>query len=267
MKRERWSGEFKFGLAVSVIVVLVSVLSLVYTRFGYNDMSSDAFLPPNAENLLGTDNLGRDIFTRVVVGGRYTLTVALFTVAGSALIGSVLGLTGGYIGGIYGEVVMRLMDAISSFPGLLLALVTVAIVNIGDYTVVIALIILFVPQFTRITRSGILQYKNADFVQIARIIGTSHARIIFVHILPNIIPSLVSAVIIALSNSILAEASLSYLGLGIQPPIPSWGRMMSESQLFFARSVWCVLAPGLAIMLTVMGFHYLGEGIRRRYSR
>ena len=131
-------------------------------------------------------------------------------------------------------------------------------------TLVIALFILFTPGFTRIMRNGMLQYKNRDFVLSARIAGISYPRIIFVHILPNLFSSLLSASVLGLSNAILAESTMSYLGLGIQPPLPSWGRMLSESQPFLLNAPWCALAPGIMIMLTVLAFHYLGEGIKTR---
>jgi peptide/nickel transport system permease protein len=141
----------------------------------------------------------------------------------------------------------------------------VSLMDNGETTLIIALLILFIPSFVRIMRSGTLQYKSLDFVKNAELWGSSPPRIIFAHILPNLLPSLLSASVLGLSNAILAEATMSYLGLGIQPPIPSWGRMLSESQNFLFNAPWCALAPGIMIMLTVLAFHYLGEGIRRRY--
>ncbi|MDR2483111.1 MAG: ABC transporter permease, partial [Treponema sp.] len=130
---------------------------------------------------------------------------------------------------------------------------------------VIALLVLFIPGFARLMRNGMLEYKGRDFVKAAEIQGVSHGRIIFAHILPNLTPSMLSASALGLSNAVLAEAAMSYLGLGIQPPVPSWGRMLSESQNFLFNAPWCALAPGVMIMLTVLAFHWLGEGIRRRY--
>jgi peptide/nickel transport system permease protein len=193
------------------------------------------------------------------------LLVSIITVLGSAAIGSTLGLISGYIGGIWDEIVMRLMDALSSFPGILLALVMVSLMENTHFTLIAALLILFIPSYVRIMRSGMLQYKTADFVKTAEIMGASHCRIIFVHIVPNVATSLLSATVLGLSNAILAEATMSYLGLGIQPPIPSWGRMLSESQNFLFNAPWCALAPGIIIMITVIAFHYIGEGIRQRY--
>ncbi|MDR1863455.1 MAG: ABC transporter permease, partial [Treponema sp.] len=217
-------------------------------------------------HLMGTDNFGRDVFSRIMAGGRYTLLTAILTVAGSAAAGSVLGMVSGFWGGLLDEAVMRLMDALSSFPGLLLAMVMVALLGNSHLTLIAALLVLFTPSFTRIIRSGTLQYKHRDFILSAMLLGTSRARILFVHILPNLFPSLLSASVLGLSNAILAESTMSYLGLGIQPPLPSWGRMLSESQNFFSTAPWCALSPGIMIMLAVLSFHYLGEGLRRRYS-
>jgi peptide/nickel transport system permease protein len=136
----------------------------------------------------------------------------------------------------------------------------------GPFTLIIALLILFIPGYVRIMRSGMLQYKDRDFIKMVEIMGASHFRIIFVHILPNLAPSLLATVALGLSNAILAEATMSYLGLGIQPPIPIWGRMLSESQNFLFAAPWCALAPGVMIMVTVIAFHAIGEGLRKRYS-
>jgi peptide/nickel transport system permease protein len=260
-------GEFKAGAVLAILIGGLSLLSIFWVPYDYNAMDSNSrFLSPQAGHLLGTDNFGRDVFSRIMGGGRYSLLTALVTVAGSAALGSILGLGSGYIGGVLDEILMRLMDALSSFPGILMALVMVSLLGNSESTLVIALLVLFIPSFTRIMRSGMLQFKNRDFVKAARLWGASPVRLIFVHILPNVLPSLLSASVLGLSNAILAEATKSYLGLGIQPPLPSWGRMLSESQNFLFNAPWCALAPGILIMLTVLAFHYLGEGIRRRFS-
>ncbi|GHV66485.1 diguanylate cyclase [Spirochaetia bacterium] len=261
------NGELKFGAALSIIIAGMSLVGAFWTPRDYNRMESAArFTPPGAAHLLGTDNFGRDVFSRIMAGGKYTLITALCTVAGAALIGSALGLAAGYGGKVWDEITMRIMDALNSFPGILLALVMVALMDNGQFTLFTALLILFIPSFTRIMRSGALQYKHRDFILAERLLGAGSLRIIFIHILPNLFPSLLSASVLGLSNAILAEAAMSYLGLGIQPPAPSWGRMLSESQNFLFNAPWCALAPGIFIMLTVIAFHSLGEGIRRLWS-
>jgi peptide/nickel transport system permease protein len=258
------NGNFRIGAALGLFIGSLIVTSFFFLPYDYNGMDSKIrFSPPGFPHLLGTDNFGRDVFTRIMAGGKYTLAAALITVAGSAAAGSALGMISGFAGGVWDEIVMRLMDALSSFPGILLALVMAALLGNSHVTLIIALLVLFIPSFTRIMRSGAIQYKSRDFVLAARILGTSRLRIIFVHILPNLVPSLLSASVLGLSNAILAESTMSYLGLGIQPPVPSWGRMLSESQNYLFNAPWCALAPGAMIMLTVLAFHYLGEGLRQ----
>ena len=262
------NGELKAGLILAVLILLMLFTGFFrIPRDNANVMDSNIrFQPPGLAHPLGTDNFGRDILVRIITGSRYTIVLALCTVAGAAVLGSVLGLFAGYSGGIRDEIIMRLMDAVSSFPGILFALAMVALMGNSQFTLFTALLILFVPGYTRIMRSGALQYKQADFILAERLLGASHARIIFIHILPNLAPSLLSASSLGLSNAILAEATMSYLGLGIQPPLPSWGRMLSESQNFLLNAPWCALAPGIFIMLTVIAFHCLGDGLRRKFG-
>jgi peptide/nickel transport system permease protein len=257
--------DFKIGAVLVIFIGVLTLTGIFYTPHDYNEMdAARRFVPPGKDFVLGTDNFGRDIFSRIMTGSKYTLLAALLTVSGSALAGSALGLFSGYCGGIIDEIIMRLMDVLSSFPGILLALVMTALLGPGESTLVIALLILFVPSFMRITRSGALQYKDRDFIRAAELWGCSAPRLLFVHILPNLLPSLLSAIVLGLGNAILAEATMSYLGLGIQPPVPSWGRMLAESQNYLFNAPWCALAPGFMIMLTVSAFHFLGEGIRRQ---
>jgi peptide/nickel transport system permease protein len=201
-----------------------------------------------------------------MTGGRHTLLLALYTVAAAAAAGTALGLFSGCGGFVVDEIVMRLMDALGSFPGILFALVMVAILDNSRFSLFLALFILFIPGFTRVMRSAALQYSQRDFILAERILGAGPLRIMFIHILPNSAPSLLSASALGFSNAILAEAAMSYLGLGIQPPMPSWGRMLSESQTFLFQAPWCALGPGIVIMLTVTAFHCLGEGLRRRFG-
>jgi peptide/nickel transport system permease protein len=255
----------KTGLVLSAFMLLLTLSGFFWIPRDYNATDSGRrFQPPCKEHLLGTDNFGRDIFFRIIVGGRYTIALAICTVAGAAAAGSALGLFSGFLGGIVDEIVMRLMDAISSFPGMLFALLMTALLGNSQFTLFIALLIIFIPSFTRIMRGGALQYKNADFILAVRLLGAGRARSMFVHILPTPAPQLFSASALGLANAILAESAMSYLGLGIQPPVPSWGRMLGESQNFLVNAPWCALAPGVFIMLTVIAFHSLGEGLRRQ---
>lgn len=259
--------QLKIGLILIGIVLAIALVGMFYTPFRVDDMDIvHRFAPPGFPHLFGTDNFGRDTFSRLMVGARFTLFVAVITVSVSAVSGIILGLLTGYLGGVLDECIMRIIDALNSFPSILLALVMVTVLNQAKYAVVVALAILFIPSFTRIVRSGALQYRNREFINSARVFGASPLRIMFVHLLPNIYPSLLSAVVIGLSNAVLAESSLSYLGLGIQPPTPSWGRMLSEAQAYLFNAPWLSVAPGLMIILTVLGYHSIGEGLRLRQN-
>ena len=231
-------------------------------RIGFIIVRSQA---PSLTHFFGTDNFGRDVFSRAMVGARFTLLVSASTILLATGISILLGLACGYIGGMVDEVVMRIMDAVNSFPSILIALVMVSVLNYGKLTIIPALVIMFIPSFTRIVRTGTLQYKNADFVLSNKVFGDSDLRILFVHILPNIYPLLLSSIVIGLSNAILAESSMSYLGLGIQPPIPSWGRMLKEAQDIIFSTPWAALAPGFMIVMTIVGLNCIGEGLRKKY--
>lgn len=256
--------ELKCGAAIGLLIVLMSLISFFWVPHDYNSMNHENRLsPPTIKHILGTDNFGRDIFSRIMAGGRNSLVTAIFTVIGAAAAGSILGLLAGYLGGITETIIMRVIDTINSFPGIVLALMFVAVMGNRQFTLFTALLILFIPSYTRVMRTGAMQYKNAVFIQAERTLGAGFLRITLIHILPNLAPTLLSASVLGLSNAILAEAAMSYLGMGIQPPQPSWGRMLFEAQAYFFTSPWCTLSPGIFIMLTVIAFHFLGEGLRR----
>ena len=259
--------ELKAGIILALIIIFLSLLSFFWTPYDINLMDNQNRLQsPSFTHIFGTDNFGRDIFSRVITGGRNSLLLAFCTVTASLIIGSILGLFSGYLGGIPGEIILRIIDSISSFPAIVFALLLVAVLGSSSFTLFLALLIVFIPSYTRIIRTGTMQYKNLSFIQAEKIIGAGFFRIIFIHILPNLVPSLLSASVLGLSNAILAEAAMSYLGMGIQPPNPSWGRMLNEAQVFFINAPWCALTPGLFIMASVISFHLLGEGLRK-YAR
>lgn len=259
-------AELRIGFVVVGIIVALGILSIFYTPYDVYEMNTSIrSQAPSLTHFFGTDNFGRDVFSRAMVGARFTLLVSVSTVFLATVISIVLGLVCGYAGGMLDEIVMRVIDAINSFPSILIALVMVSILNYGKLTIIPALVIMFIPSFTRIVRTGTLQYKNADFVLSNKVFGDSDVRILFVHILPNIYPLLLSSIVIGLSNAILAESSMSYLGLGIQPPIPSWGRMLKEAQDIIFSTPWAALAPGLMIVVTIVGLNCIGEGIRKKY--
>ncbi len=258
------NGYFKAGSIITALFVLLMLIGIFYTPYHPNAMSAkDKFLAPSFKHLMGTDNFGRDIFSRVMKGISMTGIVAVSTVAIGGTIGTIIGALTGYFGGIVDDIVMRINDMLNGFPSILLALIIVSVAGSGKYNVILALGILFIPSFARIARSEYINLKNRDYVKSARLMGAGHLRIIFKHIFPNIIPTLLPTVTIGFNNAVLAEAGLSYLGIGIQPPDASLGSMLSEAQSFLFSAPWYALMPGLVIVVFILGFSLLGEGVRR----
>ncbi|MFT8889713.1 MAG: ABC transporter permease [Ethanoligenens sp.] len=264
--KHKLNFDSKLGLFLIGVVLLLTEISFFYTPYNVDALNiAVRFSPPGIRHLLGTDNFGRDVFSRIMSGAKFTIFVAASTVSIGTFIGIILGLCAGYFGGVADEGIMRLIDALNSFPGILLALVMVTVLGQGKYTIIPALGILFIPSFTRIVRSGTLQVKSSEFIKSAETFGASPLRVMFIHVLPNLYPSLLTAIVVGLSNATLAEASMSYLGLGIQPPTPSLGRMLFEAQPYLFNAPWIALAPGVLTMIIVLGFNYLGEGLRKEF--
>lgn len=222
----------------------------------------DRLKPPSAQYALGTDLFGRDVASRLMEGAANSLRVALLSVAVSASAGTMIGTLSGYIGGRFDNVMMRIMDVFFALPALLLALVIVSILGPGVNTTVLAIAIVYTPIFARVARGPVLSVKEMEFVLATRCLGTSNSRIVFRHILPNTLAPLIVQVSLALSWSLLTEAGLSFLGLGTQPPTPSWGVMLSESRGIAEMAPWLMTFPALAIVLGVLSFNLLGDGLR-----
>jgi len=253
---------FRIGAGITLFMMIIILAGVFWTPYDPNAMNAaEKMTGPGFRHLLGTDNFGRDIFSRVVQGAGATFFIALCSVAIGLAAGLVIGGLTGYYGGWVDEVLMRLNDSITAFPSLLLALVLIAIFDTGKYNIILALGILFIPTFARIIRMEVARQKGLDYVRNARLMGVQDMRILFVHILPNTLPVLLSTVAISFNNAVLAEASMSYLGLGVQPPDPSLGRMLNEAQAYMLRAPWYALSTGLAIILLVLGFGLLSEGL------
>ncbi len=254
--------NFRIGAGITLVMLLIILIGLIWTPYDPNAMNaSEKMAAPGLRHPLGTDNFGRDIFSRVVQGAGATFLIALCSVAIGLLVGLLVGGLTGYYGGWIDEILMRLNDSITAFPSLLLALVLIAVFHTGKYNIIFALGIIFIPTFARIVRMEVARQKSLDYVANAKLMGVKSMRILFVHIMPNILPVLLSTVAIGFNNAVLAEASMSYLGLGVQPPDPSLGRMLNEAQAYLSRAPWYALSVGLAIILLVLGFGLLSEGL------
>ena len=267
-KKNKATGErntfLLLGVIITGFILLMVILGLFYTPYNPTKMDASAKLQGiSFKHIMGTDNMGRDVFSTVMYGSRITVAIATFTILIGAGIGTIIGALTGYFGGIGDEITMRIIDAMLAFPSLLLSLVFVSLFGTGTYQVAIALGISFIPSFARIVRGEFLRCKNMDYVEVARLQGASNIRIIFVHILPKTVGVLLSSVMIGFNNAVLAEAGLSFLGIGAQPPHASLGKMLSDAQGYLFNRPSYVMSIGLVIVLMVLGFSFLGEGIKR----
>jgi len=262
-------GQFRrshVGLVGAVLVsAFVLVAALAPLLSPYDPVSADfanVLSPPARAHPFGTDDIGRDILSRVVYGSRISLQAGLFTVAVALCIGLPLGLVAGYLGGQVDNVIMRALEVILSFPGLVLALGITAVLGPKLIHALFAIGVVFVPNFARLIRAQVLSVKEHDFVAAARALGASDRRLVLLHILPNCLAPLLVQSSFSVAFGILTEAALSFLGMGTQPPTPSWGIMLSAGRGYLEQAPWLGAFPGLAIFLAVLGFNLLGDGIR-----
>ncbi len=255
------------GIIPLVLIAALTIVGIWYTPYNPSQMRvRERFQPPSSEHWFGTDQYGRDLFSRIMQGGRTTLAVGLVAVTVGLAIGTALGAVSGYYGQQWDEVLMRIADGLYAFPAFLLALLAVTIVGPGRGTVLTAIAVANVPIFMRVARANFVQLRNTTYIEAARAIGASDLRIAVQHMLPNTVTPLLVQASASFAASVLAEASLSYLGVGIQPPLASWGRMLREAQSFAGLAPWTVVFPGLALALTILGLNLLGDGIQERRS-
>lgn len=251
------------GLVIVVIVLFGAVFAPILTT--YNPEKGNLFdrlEPPSEEHLLGTDQLGRDIFARLLYGARISLGIAITVVAITLTIGTVVGVTAGYAGGYVDEALMRFVDILLAFPGILLALVIAGILGPSLTNIMIALAVVGWTQYARVVRGSVLSVKETEYVRAAQLMGVSRTRIVLKHIIPNVIAPVVVLGTMDMAYVILGTAGLSFLGLGAQPPTPEWGTMLASGRNYLQNAWWVVNFPGLAIMLVVLGFNLLGDGLR-----
>lgn len=258
------------GMIIIALLVMTAVTITVFQAFGINILPYDpnladmdnAFLPPSSEHWFGTDQLGRDIFSRVLDGTKISLSVGLAAVSISLILGTILGAMGGFYGGRLDNFIMRMMDVILSVPSILLAIAFMAAMGRGLDKAVLAIGLVTMPEYARIARSCVMSVKANDYIQAAIVTGDSNMRIIFKHILPNITSPIVVRATLGISTAVLETAALGFLGLGVQPPYAEWGDMLARSRSFIFSAPYTLIFPGLAITITVLAFNLFGDGLR-----
>ena len=272
--REFWRGFSANHGALAGLVIVVAVLLLALfapwiAPYAPDLTDNQVFLKPpfwqqggSVAHLLGTDAIGRDILSRLIHGARLSLVIGIAVVALSVLVGTILGLTAGYFRGVFEIAVMRLMDIILTLPSLLLAIVIVAILGPGIMNAMLAVAVVVLPHYVRITRAAVISETSRDYVTAARMNGAGHLRLMFSEVLPNCMAPLIVQASLGVSTAILDAAALGFLGLGAQPPAPEWGTMLADAREFVLRAWWVVTFPGLAILITVLAFNLMGDGLR-----
>lgn len=257
-----------YSLLIGVILVLcilvICIMSYIHLPYSPNKMNiSERFIKPNSgnEHPLGTDNFGRDILSRIMVGSRMVLLVSMGSVTIGALIGIALGAIATQFKRVIGTSIMRVMDGLMAFPGILLALMLVTVVGRGAQGSIIAISVFMIPTFSRLVNSIMLDTENLLYIKAAKSYGSSNMQIFIMHFIPAMLPKLITQFSSAIGSAVMIETSLSFLGLGIQPPNASWGLMLSEARQFFLQYPYLAVAPGIAIIITVLGFNLIGDGL------
>jgi ABC-type dipeptide/oligopeptide/nickel transport system permease subunit len=252
-----------FSFSLVMLLIFIAIFSPILSPHQFDQVNpSNALAPPSLEHFMGTDTTGRDIFSRVLHGTTTSLSLALTTIIFGLVTGVSLGAISGYFVGIVDEIIMRIVDVFMSIPGVILALAMVAILGPDPIYLVLALSIRRIIQFARVTRGVVLSIKELDYISACHAIGMGHVRIIFIHVLPNCIGPIIVLSTVLIGNVILMESTLSFLGLGIQEPTPSWGTMIAKGNEFLTFAPWVSIAPGIFLFITMIAFNLLGDGVR-----
>jgi peptide/nickel transport system permease protein len=246
-----------------VVILVLAVIGEAIAPYGANEINVvNQLQPPNLTHFFGTDELGRDVFSRVIIAARPSVMVSILSVTLALIMGVTIGLLSGFFGGWTDVLGMRSMDVIFSFPVMLLALAIVAMLGPGIWPAILAIAVVYTPFFARITRASVLTVREETYIKAARSIGASNTRILRLHVLPNIMAAIIVQTSLSLAFAILTEAALSFLGLGVQPPTPSWGRMLFDGRGFVTQAWWMAVFPGAAIFLTVLALNLVGDAMR-----
>lgn len=254
-----------FGLILLIILVGLAVFAPLLVSYEEDVIAQDVYNKmqgPSAEHIFGTDHYGRDLFARVIYGGRMSLLVGILTVVISLCLGAIIGSSAGYFGGVVDNVLMRFMDIFLSLPQTIMAVAIVAALGAGLQNLIIAMVVASTPWFARVVRSTVLSIRGQDFIEAARACGTPHKRIILKHVIPNSIGPIIVQATLEIGMAIMSIAALSFIGLGIQAPTPEWGSMLSEAKSFMRNDPNLVIIPGIAIVLSVMALNLIGDGLR-----
>ncbi|MCM2533886.1 ABC transporter permease [Neobacillus pocheonensis] len=266
--KEAWQSFCKnrlavIGLGIVIFFIIIAIIAPVIAPYGYQDQElAKRLLGPSSEHWFGTDDFGRDIFSRIVYGARISLWVGFFSVLGSVILGTLLGIVAGYYGRWVDAIISRCFDIMLAFPSILLAIAVVAILGPSLQNALIAIAVINIPNFGRLVRSKVLSVKQEEYIMAARAVGMKDSRILFRHILPNSISPVIVQATLAIATAIIEAAALGFLGLGAQAPTPEWGKMLADSKEYLVQAPWTLFFPGIAIMLTVLGFNLMGDGLR-----
>jgi peptide/nickel transport system permease protein len=251
------------GLGIVVFFIIIAILAPVISPYSYKEqVLSDRMLAPSSEHWFGTDDFGRDIFSRILYGSRISLWVGFFSVLGSVVFGTMLGIVAGYYGRWVDAIISRIFDIMLAFPSILLAIAVVAILGPSLKNALIAIAVINIPNFGRLVRSKVLSVKQEEYIMAARAVGMRDTRILISHILPNSISPVIVQATLAIATAIIEAAALGFLGMGAQAPTPEWGKMLADSKNYITQAPWTLFFPGIAIMLTVLGFNLMGDGLR-----
>ena len=262
------SAFYTAGIIMLGIIIIMFIISLFWTPYSPDATNAAAkLMAPSLEHPFGTDNFGRDVLSRVMSASKYTIFISVAGVAIALILGTLAGIPAGYYGGIGDRIIMLLGNSIMCFPGILLALVAVAIFGPSVTNVIWALGLVFAPTFARVCRLGTMEIKELDYITHARVMKVHPDRIMAFHIFPNLVPQLLPATVIGLANMTLFESGMSYLGLGVQPPDASFGKMLSDAQAYIRTAPWLIVFPALMLVIYILGLYFVSEGLRVTLSK
>jgi peptide/nickel transport system permease protein len=251
------------GLGIVIFFIILAFIAPFIAPYSYKEqVLANRMLAPSSKHWFGTDDFGRDIFSRILYGARISLWVGFFSVLGSVVIGTLLGIIAGYYGRWIDAIISRIFDIMLAFPSILLAIAVVSILGPSLQNALIAIAVINIPNFGRLVRSRVLSVKQEEYIMAARAVGMRDIRILLRHILPNSISPVIVQATLAIATAIIEAAALGFLGMGAQAPTPEWGKMLADSKNYITQAPWTLFFPGLAIMLTVLGFNLMGDGLR-----